>query len=96
MSDTNRSQTERVSIPVLEFLFRDIHVSGSFMASQQETEAMLNAVVEHNIHVENNVFHGLKEIPRVVEMLKNVEYRGKAAFVVDKDAVGVEPGSGLV
>ena len=66
------------------------------MASQQETEAMLNAVVEHKIHVENNVFDGLKEIPRVVEMLKNVQYRGKAAFVVDESAVGVRPGDGRV
>lgn len=90
------AQTERVSIPVLEFLFRDIHVKGSFMASQQETEEMLNAVVEHDIHVENNIFHGLEEIPRAVEMLQKVQYRGKACFVVDKDAVGVEPGKGWV
>ena len=66
------------------------------MASQQETEDMLNAVVEHNIHVENNIFHGLQEIPRAVEMLKKAEYRGKACFIVDKDAVGVEPGDGRV
>ena len=93
----NTSQTERVSIPILEFSFRDIHVAGSFMASQQETEDMLNAVVKYKIHVENNVFHGLKEVPRVVEMLKNVEYRGKAAFfVVDESAVGAAPGNGLV
>lgn len=81
---------------MLEFLFRDIHVSGSFMASQQETEDMLNAVVEHNIHLENNVFKGLKEIPRAVEMLQNVQYRGKACFIVDPDAEGVERGNGKV
>jgi alcohol dehydrogenase, propanol-preferring len=66
------------------------------MASQQETEDMLNAVVKYNIHVENNVFRGLDEIPRAVEMLKKAEYRGKACFIVDKDAVGVEPGDGRV
>ena len=66
------------------------------MASQQETEEMLNAVVEHNIHVENNVFYGLEEIPKAVEMLRNFQYRGKACFVVDKEAVGVEPGDGRV
>lgn len=81
---------------MLEFLFRDIRVSGSLMASQKETEEMLNAVVEHNIHLENNVFKGLKEIPRAVEMLKNVEYRGKACFIVDPDAEGVERGNGNV
>ena len=66
------------------------------MASQQETEEMLNAVVEYDIHVENNVFDGLKEIPRVVKMLQDVQYRGKAAFVIDEKAVGVRPGDGRV
>ena len=66
------------------------------MASQQETEDMLNAVVKYNIHVENNVFKGLDEIPRVVDMLQNVQYRGKACFIVDKDAKNVEPGNGVV
>jgi propanol-preferring alcohol dehydrogenase len=80
----------------LEFLFRDIHVSGSFMASQKETEEMLHAVVDHNIHLENNVFHGLKEIPRAVDMLKNVQYRGKACFIIDPDAEGVERGNGKI
>ena len=64
------------------------------MASQGETEEMLNMIVEHNIHVENNVFRGLGEIPRVVEMAQNMQYRGKACFIVDKDAVGLEPGNG--
>lgn len=93
MADSS-TQTERVSLPVLEFLFRDIHVSGSFMASQKETEDMLNAFVEHDLHLENNVFHGLNEIPRAVEMLKNVQYRGKACFLIDKDAEGLEAGDG--
>jgi alcohol dehydrogenase, propanol-preferring len=77
-------------------IFKDLRLRSSFMASQQETEDMLNAVVKYNIHVENNVFWGLDEIPRAVEMLKKAEYRGKACFIVDKDAVGVEPGDGRV
>lgn len=66
------------------------------MASQQQTEAMLNAVVEHNMHVENNIFDGLDEIPRVVKMLQDVQYRGKAAIIVDDKAVGVRPGDGRI
>lgn len=77
-------------------IFKDIHLSSSFMASQQETEDMLNAVVEHKMHVENNIFNGLDEIPRVVEMAQKAQYRGKASFIVDKDAKGVEPGEGLM
>ena len=66
------------------------------MASPKEVEATLNAVVEHGIHVENNVFDGLEEIPRVVEMLQNKRYRGKATFVVDESAVGIRPGDGWI
>jgi D-arabinose 1-dehydrogenase-like Zn-dependent alcohol dehydrogenase len=77
-------------------IFKDLTISGSFMASQQETEEMLHAVVDQDVKVVNNIFHGLNEIPRAVEMLKKAEYRGKACFVVDKDAVGVEPGNGYV
>lgn len=83
-------------IPFQEFVYHDIHFSGSFMASQKETAATLNAVVEHKIHVENNVFDGLEEIPRVVEMLQKKQYRGKATFVVDENAVGIRPGKGWV
>lgn len=57
---------------------------------------MLHAVVDHNIHLENNVFKGLNEIPKAVDMLQKVQYRGKACFIVDPKAVGVERGDGRV
>ncbi|TKA82648.1 hypothetical protein B0A55_00746 [Friedmanniomyces simplex] len=87
---------EMVSIPLTELIFKDLRVSGSFMASQGEIEEMLHAVVEHDIRVENNIFHGLEEVPKAVEMLKKGEYRGKACFVVDENAIGVVPGNGYV
>lgn len=64
------------------------------MASQAEIQEMLYAVVKHDIKLENNVFHGIPEIPRAVEMLKNGQYRGKACIVIDKDAPGVLPADG--
>ena len=57
---------------------------------------MLNAFVEHDIHLENNVFNGLAEIPKAVEMAQKAQYRGKACFIVDKEAVGLQPGDGRV
>ena len=89
-------QADKLPVDVLPLIFKDLTICASFMASQVETEEMLNAVVDHDVHVENNVFHGLNEIPRAVEMLKKAEYRGKACFVVDKDAVGILPGDGRV
>lgn len=63
------------------------------MASQAEIQEMLYAYLEHGVKLENNIFHGIKEIPRAVEMLKNAEYRGKACIVVDEEAPGVLPDS---
>ena len=61
------------------------------MASQAEIQEMLYAVVEHNIKLENDVFHGFREIPRAVETLNNGQYREKACIVVDEVAPGVLP-----
>lgn len=61
------------------------------MSSREEIQETLNAVVEHKIKLENNVFHGIPAIPRVVEMLKDGQYRGKACIVVDEQAPGVLP-----
>lgn len=46
---------------------------------------MLYDVVKYKIKVENNVFHGLHETPRVLDMLRDGEYRGKAVIVVDEE-----------
>ncbi|KAK5098409.1 hypothetical protein LTS08_006542 [Lithohypha guttulata] len=83
---------DEVSLPFHDVIFRNIHLKGSFMASQAEIQEMLYAVVEHKIKLENNIFHGIPEIPRAVEMLRNGEYRGKACIVVDEGAPGTLPG----
>lgn len=59
------------------------------MASQAEMQETLDAFVEHNLKVENNVFHGIKEAPRAIQMLEKGEYRGKACIVINEDAPGV-------
>lgn len=87
---------EKVSIPMQELIFKDLRISGSFMASHGEIKEMLYAVIKHDIKVENNIFKGLDEVPKAVEMLRNGEYRGKACFVVDEKAVGLVPGDGYV
>lgn len=45
---------------------------------------MLDVVMKHNIHVKKNVFYGLKEIPKVVDMLKMGHYQGKGVIVVSE------------
>ena len=48
-------------------------------------------VDEHKIKLENNIFHGMEENPKAVEMLENGEYRGKACIVINENAEGVSP-----
>lgn len=53
---------------------------------------MLDVVVKHNIKVSSSVFHGIEEIPKVVDMLRQGKYQGKGVIVIDEDAVKREQG----
>jgi propanol-preferring alcohol dehydrogenase len=74
-----------VSIPFSEYIFRDIRVRGSLICSPKEAEDMLDTVVKHNIKVKSNVFHGIHEIPKVVELLRHGKYQGKGIIVIDEE-----------
>jgi propanol-preferring alcohol dehydrogenase len=78
------TQPPDVVIPFSEYIFRDIRVRGSFICSPKEAEEMLQLVVKHNIKVESNIFHGIREIPTVVDMLSKGQYRGKGVIVIDE------------
>ncbi|KAK5467943.1 hypothetical protein LTS15_000916 [Exophiala xenobiotica] len=74
---------KEVSIPFEEYIFRDVRVKGSFLCSQKEAEEMLQCVVDHDIHIEKNIFHGLDQVPTAVEALKTGAYRGKGVIVIE-------------
>jgi propanol-preferring alcohol dehydrogenase len=80
------NQPPEVSIPFSEYIFRDIRVRGSFICSPGEAEEMLQLVVKHDIKVESNIFHGIREIPKVVDMLSKGQYRGKGVIIIDEGA----------
>lgn len=46
---------------------------------------MLEAVVKHNMYVKSTIFHGIEEVPKVVEQLRKGQYQGKGVVVVDKE-----------
>lgn len=72
-------------IPFEELIFRDVRVRGSFLCSPKEAEDMLEAVVKHNMYVKSTIFHGIEEVPKVVEQLRKGQYQGKGVVVVDKE-----------
>lgn len=64
---------------------RDIHIKGSYTASKAEAAEMLRTVAEHGIKVRSNVFHGLEEIPKLMELAESGKMMGKAIVVVNGD-----------
>ncbi|KAG0650926.1 Alcohol dehydrogenase IV [Hyphodiscus hymeniophilus] len=89
------AQPPNVSIPFAEFVFRDVRVHGSLVASKNECRKMLNLVSEHNIKVQTNVFNGLKEIPKAVELAHSGKMKGKPVIIIDDEAIADEKKSGL-
>lgn len=80
------AQPDQVSIPFQELIFRDIQIIGSLISNASAATEMLNMVAEHNIIVKTNVFHGLHEVPKMVELARSGKMQGKPVVVIDKDA----------
>jgi len=53
---------------------------------------MLGVVAKHNIKVETNLFYGLKEVPKMVELSHSGKMKGKAVCVIDEAALDQEKG----
>jgi len=81
------SQPKIVNIPFAELIFRDVRVKGSLVAGQEQSQEMLNLVGKSGIKVETNVFKGLKEVPKMVELAHSGKMKGKAVCVVDESQV---------
>ncbi|KAL8953471.1 MAG: hypothetical protein Q9222_000675 [Ikaeria aurantiellina] len=84
------AQPPEISIPFVEFVFRDIRVHGSLVSPRYEAQRMLDFVAEHNITVKTNPFFGLKEIPRMVELAHSGKMAGKGVIIVDDDEIKKE------
>ncbi|MCJ1366545.1 hypothetical protein MMC16_005674 [Acarospora aff. strigata] len=84
------AQPDEVAIPMRELIFRDIRVEGSLICSRGQGQQMLQMVVDHNIAVKKNIFHGLSQIPELVEFAHQGKMQGKGVVVVDEDAIRKE------
>jgi len=51
---------------------------------------MLDLVAKHNISVKNNIFHGLKEIDKLIELVHTGKMKGKGVVIVDQEQVDKE------
>lgn len=87
------AQPDEVKIPFVELIFRDIRIVGSLIAGAQQSQEMLDFCAEKKIKVETNVFHGLQEVPKMVELSHSGKMKGKAIVVVDEEAIRQEDGN---
>lgn len=88
------TQPPEVSIPFQEFIFRDIRVLGSLIASPGQSQRMLDFVAEHGITVKTNPFFGLREIPKLTELAHSGKLAGKGVIIVDEEMKNVRKESG--
>ncbi|KAJ4370373.1 hypothetical protein N0V83_004891 [Neocucurbitaria cava] len=88
------AQPSLVSIPFQELVFRDIRVRGSLIASPEEARSMLEVVAKHGISVRTNVFEGLGDLERLVELAESGKMMGKGIIVLDRAQIGVGKESG--
>lgn len=86
------AQPDQVSVPFQELIFRDIRIVGSLLSSAPAAKEMLNLVAEHKLQVKTNVFHGLNEVPKMVDLAHSGRMQGKAVVVVDEDSIASEEG----
>ncbi|EXJ60750.1 hypothetical protein A1O7_04903 [Cladophialophora yegresii CBS 114405] len=78
------AQPDRVSVAFHELIFRDIRIKGTLIAGQEYSQQMLNDAAKHGVKVETNIFYGLEEVPKMVELAHSGKMKGKAVCVVDK------------
>jgi D-arabinose 1-dehydrogenase-like Zn-dependent alcohol dehydrogenase len=50
---------------------------------------MLEFVARHNISVDTQQFHGLNEVPKLLEMVESEKLAGKAVVIIDGSQVNV-------
>ena len=86
------AQPNEVKIPFQELIFRDIRVVGTLISGQEQAQDMLKLVADNKIHVEKNIFHGLNEVPKMVELSHSGKMSGKAVCIVDEELVEAEKG----
>ena len=88
------AQPAEVVIPFTELIFRDIKVHGSLLCSPEESKSMLDCIVEHGITVEANIFDGLDEIEKLLELVHGGKIKGKAVIIVDPEQIEQEKKNG--
>jgi propanol-preferring alcohol dehydrogenase len=77
------AQPVEVCVPFQDIVLRDITIKGTMFGGRELSQEMLQVVAKHNIRAETQVFTGLEEVPKMVELARAGNLKGKAVCVVD-------------
>lgn len=81
------AQPERVDFPFQVMIFRDIRLIGSSLSSAEELDEQVAFVVKHGVVIHTTVFHGLEELPKVLELAHAGKVAGKIVVTVDESQI---------
>ena len=84
VTESRPLQPTDVSVPFHELVFRDVRIKGSLLCSQLEAESMLVVVAAHKISIKTNLFFGLREIPKLIDLARGGKMQGKGVVIVDQ------------
>ena len=73
-----------------ELIFRDVRIEGSLLCTVQQGQEMLELVAERGITIKTNAFHGLEQLPQLVELARSGKMQGKGIIIVDEEAMRKE------
>jgi D-arabinose 1-dehydrogenase-like Zn-dependent alcohol dehydrogenase len=79
--------TETVTIPMQEFIFRDIRVIGSNASGVKDTSAMLATIAMHGVAVTTVPFKGLHKINQLCELFHSGNLGGRALIIIDPEQI---------
>ncbi|RYP44980.1 hypothetical protein DL768_008617 [Monosporascus sp. mg162] len=82
------AQPEEVTLPFQDIVLRDVTIKGSALGGPAMIREMLDTVATHKVRAEMQVFDGLGEVPRMLELSRAGKIKGKAVCVVDNDLAG--------
>ncbi|KAJ9636191.1 hypothetical protein H2204_005463 [Knufia peltigerae] len=77
------AQPEEITVPFQDVVLRDVTIKGTMYGDCDTAREMLDVVARHDIRAETQVFNGLGEVPKMVELLEKGNVKGKAVCVVD-------------
>ncbi|KAI1625585.1 alcohol dehydrogenase [Exophiala viscosa] len=83
------AQPQEVSVPFMDIVLRDITIKGTMLGGRGVTQEMLEVASKHGVTAETQVFYGLEEVPKMIELSESGRLKGKAVCVVDKKIAGM-------